>query len=122
LAIPEEFVWKENSPTSYEADVESKGPFILVLLESYNENWKISVNGAPIPETNHQRVNTFANGWLIDATGNLTIQINYETQTLLLISILASMILPILLLVFLSRTDVKKIIHGISHKLKQQDQ
>jgi len=122
LAVPEEFVWKEKSPTSYEMHVKSKGPFILVLLESYNEHWKVYVNGDPVPETDHQRVNTFANGWLVNATGDLAIQIHYETQTVLLISILASIISPVLLLVFLTRTDVKKIIHGISHKLKQQDQ
>ena len=120
LIMPEELVWKENSPTSYQVDVKSKGPFILVFLESYDEHWKISVNGDPIPETNHQRANTFANGWLIDVTGNLTIDIYYETQTLLLISTLVSIILPILLLMVFSREEIKKISHGISRKLKQR--
>ena len=109
LVPPKNFVWKEISPTRYEANVESKGSFILVFLESYDEHWKVYVNGNPVPETNHQEVNAFANGWLIDATGNLTITIQYETQNLLAMSVVASVVLPILLLIFLSRRDIKRV-------------
>lgn len=120
LAIPEKFVWKENSPTSYEAYVKSKGPFILVLLESYNEHWKVYVNGNPIPKTNHQRVNTFANGWLIGATGNLTITIQYETQNLIAASVIASVILPTLMLTFLSRRDIRRVARTIQRRFKRK--
>jgi hypothetical protein len=103
LVSPENFVWRELSPTSYEAHVESKGSFVLVLLESYDEHWKVSVNGNPIREKNHQEVNAFANCWLIDETGDLTISIQYETQNVFLISVVASLALPALLLAFFSR-------------------
>jgi len=118
LIMPEEFTWKENSPTSYQADVKSKGPFILVFLENYDEHWKISVNGDPIPETNHLRANTFANGWLIDASGSLTITINYETQSFLLTSVILSVVLPTSLLMFLSIKDIRKVARLIRLRIK----
>ena len=122
LIMPEELVWKENSPTSYQVDVKSKGPFILVFLESYDEHWKIAVNGDPIPETNHLRANTFANGWLIDASGSLTITINYETQTFFLISVILSVVLPTSLLMFLSIKDIRRVLRLIRLRIKQKNQ
>jgi hypothetical protein len=103
LVPPENFVWSELSPTSYVAHVESKGAFVLVFLESYDEHWKVSVNGNQIQEKNHQEVNAFANGWLIDSTGDVTITIQYETQNIFIIFAVASIVLPLLLLAFFSR-------------------
>jgi hypothetical protein len=118
LVPPENFMWTELSPTSYVAHVESKGAFFLVFLESYDKNWKVSVNGNPVSETNHQEVNAFANGWLINSTGNLTISIQYETQNVFLVSVVASLILPALLIAFLSRKDIKRVGNLIRHKFK----
>ena len=118
LVPPENFVWSELSPTSYVAHVESKGAFVLVFLESYDEHWKVSVNGNQIQEKNHQEVNAFANCWLIDSTGDVTITIQYETQNILIVSIVASIGLPVLLLAFLSRKDLKKIAHLICRRLR----
>jgi len=103
LILPENFTWTELSPTSYIAHLETKGPFALVLLESYDEHWKAYVNGSPVSETNHYKVNAFANGWLINDTGDLTISIRYETQNIFIISAVASIVLPLLLLAFFGR-------------------
>jgi hypothetical protein len=107
LTIPEGFVWKQVNPTLYEVNVETKGPFILVLLQNYDERWKASINGSIIPEANHYEVNVFANGWLINATGNLTITIQYETQNIVQQSVIISIILSILFLAFLCGKDIK---------------
>ncbi len=120
LRAPENFAWKEVSPTSYEAHLTSKGPFILVFLERYDEHWKVNVNGKLIRETNHQKVNAFANGWLIHDTGNLAITIQYETQNLLAVSVVASVILPTLLLTFLSRRDIKRVASLIQRRFKRK--
>jgi hypothetical protein len=106
LVPPENFVWTEFSPTSYVAHVKSKGLFVLVFLESYDKSWKVSVNGNPVSETNHYQVNDFANGWLINSTGELTISIQYEKQNVFLASVIASLVLPVLLLAFLVRKDI----------------
>lgn len=108
FTIPENFVWKELSPTSYEVYAYSNGPFILVLLESYSPNWKLQINGKHVPETNHFLANSYANAWLINETGNLTLKVHYEIQDKLAISVIASSITPLLLLIALARKELKK--------------
>lgn len=116
LVAPESFVWKEVSPTQYEAYVTSKGPFFLAFLENYDKHWKVYVNGEVVRETNHFQINAFANGWLIDSSGNLTIIIEYETQNYLVLSIFTSITLLVLLLV--GKTGLMKITRLIYRKLK----
>jgi hypothetical protein len=118
LKLPEDFVWEESSPTSYEVHARSNGAFVLVFLESYDEHWKVSVNGNPVSETNHEEVNAFANGWLIDQMGDLTISIQYETQNLFVVSIVASLVLPALFLAFFSRKELKRISSLLCRRLK----
>src|SRR5271157_381991 len=118
LTMLESFGWNELSPTAYSAHVESNDPFVLVFLESYDEHWKVYVNGNPVPERDHQEVNAFANGWLINQTGDLRISIQYETQSILLVSIVASLALPVLLLVFLNRNKFKKLIEASEQRAK----
>jgi hypothetical protein len=118
LVSPKNFMWDELSPTSYVVHVESTGAFVLVLSESFDERWKVSVNGNQIQEKNHQEVNAFANGWLVDSTGNLTITIQYETQNILTASIVASISLSVLLLVFLNRKGLKKIAYFFLERLR----
>jgi hypothetical protein len=118
LVSPENFTWEELSPTSYEAHVNSRGPFFLVLLQTYDEHWQVHVNGKPVPEEKHYKVNAFANGWLINETGNLTITIQYETQNLILISAIPSIIIPFSLIVFFGRKNLKKIGNILHSNLK----
>ena len=107
LTLPRNFVWREVSPTKYEIDVETEGPFVLILLESYDQHWKLFVNGKQISESDHIRVNAFANGWLIKETGKLKIIINYESQNLVTVSYIISFILPFFLLIFLSKRGLR---------------
>jgi hypothetical protein len=118
LVAPDNFQWNELSPTSYVARAQSKGPFVLAFLQSYDKNWKLTVNGKPTPEANHYEVNGFANAWLIDNTGDLTITLQYQTQTIFLESIIASIILPVLLMAYLSRKDLKRIGNLICRRLR----
>jgi hypothetical protein len=118
LVLPTDFSWTELSPTSYEAGLKSNGAFILVLMESYDPNWKASVNGERISENNHFEVNGYANGWLVNATNETRVKINYETQNLFTESVAASAILPGLLVAFLFRNDLKEIIRSVLSRLK----
>jgi hypothetical protein len=118
LVAPGSFTWSELSPTSYSAHVQSKGAFVLVFLESYDDQWKVSVNGNPVDEANHLEVNAFANGWLINSTGRLTITVQYEIQNLFFVSVVASLVLPVLLLAFFARKDLRRIAAIIGLKLK----
>jgi hypothetical protein len=114
---PTNFDWTEQSTTSYKATVDSKGSFVLTLLESYDPHWKLYVNGSPIEETDHFMVNGYANGWLITKTGTLTITIDYETQSVFTGAVIASVLLPLLLLLFLSRRELKASVVFLRHKI-----
>jgi len=108
LQTPMTFSWKEISPTSYTINVNSNAQFLLVFLESYDPHWVALVNGKPIPQSDRVEVNDFANGWLINTTGNLTITVGYETQSLVTLSLAVSVILSIAMLVFLGQKEIIK--------------
>jgi len=118
LQAPDSFSWEEVSPTSYKANVKSDSKFLLVFLESYDPHWMAFVNGTPISESNHLEVNDFANGWFVNAAGNLTITVEYETQNLLTASVAASTILPVLLVMFLVRKNLREIAHNVLRKIR----
>jgi hypothetical protein len=106
MSPPKNLTWRKESPTLYEVQVKSEAPFILVFLQNYDRNWRVYVNSHQIPDENHLKVNAFANGWLIEETGNLKIKIEYETQKLIRASAILSIILPALLIILLSRKDL----------------
>ncbi|HEY4674615.1 MAG TPA: hypothetical protein VIH48_01020 [Candidatus Bathyarchaeia archaeon] len=120
LATPKSFVWREFNPTIFEANVESNGPFFLVFLESYTDHWKLNVNGNQVSEANHLKANSFANCWLIENTGNLTLSLQYNIQSIFTESVAASIILPLILLAVLSRTAIRTTIYTIYNKLKRK--
>jgi hypothetical protein len=120
LVLPDDFSWIEHSPTSYEAQTESRGAFMLVFLESYDPHWKLYVNDSLIPEESHVEVNAYANGWIIDDTGKLTIRVEYETQSLLTTSIVAAMVLVVLLFAFLSRRELRRITSMVRNRFERK--
>jgi hypothetical protein len=120
LMLPNNFSWIEHSPTNYEVNVKSKGPFILAFLEGYDSSWKLYVNGRMVSETSHLEVNDYANGWLINETGNLLIRIEYQTQSQISTFIMASMILPSLLLIFLSRRELEAAARSFRRRRERQ--
>lgn len=120
LMLPENLVWQELSPTSYEVHVHSRGPFVLVFLENYDADWKVTVNSILVPEENHHVVSAFANGWLIDKIGDITITVYYQTQNMFTESIVASAVLSALLLVFFSKAELKTVAESIHRKLRRK--
>jgi hypothetical protein len=118
--LPEDFTWKEISPCKYKANVMSKGPFFVAFLENFDTQWKLAVNEKTVPESNHFVINTFGNGWLVDASGNLTLELTFETQKFMVPSIIASLILPLLLI---TGTQIRKIVVLAKHfKLRRTKQ
>lgn len=68
---------KKLAKTSYEVHIDNaREPFILILANNYSTLWKAEIDGSLL--ANHFVVNGFANGWIIDKTGNYTIDINYK--------------------------------------------
>lgn len=98
--------FEKINPTHYRAMVSlATGPFYLNFLESYHPGWQAMIDGQLLND--HQVVNGYANGWLIDKKGDYTIDITYKPQELYARACLSSLItlgiLGVVLLVFLIR-------------------
>jgi len=66
-----------KSPSEYEATVNSSGPFMLVLSETYNPGWVVEGPEGRIAEDNHFIVNGYANMWYIDRHGDYKLRIYF---------------------------------------------
>jgi len=74
-------IFKEINPTKYIIQVrKAKYPYLLVLSENFNRNWKLYLNGKPLVENKHFIINGFANAWLVEEKGNYNITIEYLPQ------------------------------------------
>lgn len=80
---------KKINPTEYKIyipQLENKSPFLLVFQNTYNKNWKLSLDGKnPLDEEKHIVVNKYANAWIITSLEtkekkNLTLSLYLETQ------------------------------------------
>jgi hypothetical protein len=73
----------EDSPTHYVAHVYSSGgPFVLMLKQDYNPSWHASfAGGDEIPPSQHVLADDYANGWIINRSGNFTVDVSYGPQT-----------------------------------------
>lgn len=85
---------KVNDST-YRLRVQAEEPFMVYLGATYNQSWKAylgdvgpvtSMFQAPVSDENHFVANSFGNGWYIDETGDVTITIMFEPQSLFVIS------------------------------------
>lgn len=66
------------STTLYQFDVtQAKYPFLLVLSNSYNDNWIAYINGQQLEK--HLNVNGYANAWVVDKKGNFTVNVMFKT-------------------------------------------
>jgi len=66
------------SPSHYIVEAYSNGYLILVLQQSYDDNWIVNVNGASLDQRLHFKANGYGNGWLIPVKGYLRIEIAYR--------------------------------------------
>ena len=51
-------------------------PYFLILSNSFNPLWIARINGLIV--TDHFQINGYANGWLINKTGNYTVDITFK--------------------------------------------
>jgi hypothetical protein len=75
--------WKE-SPVLYKGQANATGPFILLLLNTYDPSWKLTVNSVRVSEDHHFMANSFANAWVVDnkSSNQLRFQIEFEKQSI----------------------------------------
>ncbi len=74
----------QKTPTKIDVFVSgATTPYYLVFRETYDPNWVLYLNGAPLPPSSHILVNGFANAWYVDKPGNYTLTLYYKPQTYL---------------------------------------
>ena len=69
--------WDAASPSHYSVAVSgAAGPFVIVLAETHDPGWK--AEGLPDGATaSHRKVDGYANGWLVDGSGDLRFTLEY---------------------------------------------
>ena len=65
----------EVGPNSYTATLTTSSPTSVVFLQNFNPLWELTVNG--VTDGSHFVANGFANGWLINSTGIVTIRLSF---------------------------------------------
>lgn len=75
-----EVSYRKINPARYVVNIKNTGPFVLVFSELYNDAWQANHQNTIFK---HLRANFYANGWLIDKTGDFSIDIEYLPQNLL---------------------------------------
>jgi len=104
-----EIVFKEINPTKYIIQVkEAKYPYLLVLSENFNRNWKLYLNGEPLVENKHFIINGFANSWLIEEKGNYNLTVEYLPQRYMNFGVLISFATLFLSLAYLIYSYILK--------------
>lgn len=87
------------NPVKYIVDVNSEKQFYLIFNELYHKKWKAYIDGVEIK--NHFLINSYANGYCIDKTGEFRIEIKYTNQNLFVIGSIIT-ISNFFLLIFLA--------------------
>lgn len=75
---PPSVSWSRESPARYLIEIrDARGPFVLVLAESYAPGW--TLGGLPVGwKAEHLEVDGYANGWRIDGSGDAALALTYE--------------------------------------------
>ena len=72
--------WSSESATHLHGLLQTSGPAILVLLQTYDTHWILTVNGRRVPDSSHFVANGFANAWSVDGLGSLGWTLDYTLQ------------------------------------------
>ncbi len=75
---PKELNYTQITPTEYEIKITTDEPFWLIFSESFNPLWRAYINNEEIEKV---VAYSFMNGFYVDKTGNLVIQIHFTGQT-----------------------------------------
>jgi len=74
---PPKISYKRVSPRKYKIQIENaKGEYNLLFKETYNEHWKVSINGEKLG--GHYLLYDYANGWKINKAGDYTINLTFK--------------------------------------------
>jgi hypothetical protein len=95
--------YRRVAPYEFKVSVRNpRGPFLLVLTETYAPGWHVEARDRGAGGLAHLRINGYANGWRIPWTGTYELTITYAPQRLAGLAGRADLVLiPLSLLLFL---------------------
>lgn len=94
-------------PTRYKIHVRAGAPFFLVFSESWHPSWQIEVDGETLSPI---LVNSFANGYFIEKTGDFDITLEFKLQVYYTISGYISLISLLAVLAYITHEEIRKAI------------
>jgi len=68
----------KQNPTSYIVNVNSTENFVLILSQSYDDEWQALIESETVSK--HFSINGYANAWIIDKSGSFQIMLRYCAQ------------------------------------------
>ncbi len=84
LSLPQ-ISFDKLDPATYDVRVTgATNPFVLILSQLYNSGWEAKFSdGTKIETEKHFSVNGYANGWIVDKTGDFQLRLRFLSQDLL---------------------------------------
>ncbi|OGM33515.1 hypothetical protein A3D00_00075 [Candidatus Woesebacteria bacterium RIFCSPHIGHO2_02_FULL_38_9] len=81
LSVPDNIIFVKLNPSEYQVKITgSQGKFLLVLANSFHPGWQLIIGGKKLSDDNHIEVNGYANGFIVDKTGNFTVDLIFAPQ------------------------------------------
>ena len=103
----------ERSPTDYIVHIyNSSSPFALMLKQTYNKDWQAKLLSSGAILIQHFEADSYANGWIVNKTGNFTIELSFSQQKIYnftgYISIISLLFSLLLLMLSAVNNEIKK--------------
>jgi hypothetical protein len=104
--------WTADSPTSLHGVGSANGVTVLVFSQTFDPQWVLTVNGAPVPSNSHLTANGYANAWTVSVNGTFNWDLTYRPQSAVSIGIAVGVLLAggsaLFLLVEGARTTIRR--------------
>jgi hypothetical protein len=97
-----------HDPTIYKITVNSSTTYNLTFNQVYSDGWVASVNGTKLSGSQHFKDKNGFNGWNINSTGTMVVNLYYEPQTTYLISTLVSFSVIVVIVLSIVILTIKK--------------
>ncbi len=83
-SLPTSNLYKKINNSDYVLSIHgSTEPFVLVFNDLFDNQWRLFKQKKEISKDSHFLVNNFANGWLIDGSGDFDLEVKFISQDLL---------------------------------------
>jgi hypothetical protein len=109
---------KQIGPTSFSVQLVSAGKYLIVLSTAFDENWRATSAGADLND--HVLANGYSNGWMVNGSGEATIEITYRPQPAYNASVVISLLVIIVVLAALAAPRLVRLIRERSMRGKMQ--